>query len=81
MTEKRWLEPETWRFTPSTARDVRGPVKGDVPAPAPLEPAQDSTFTLIPPSRGELTLPRAGQQRHYSLRAEAGGPRQKRLRS
>jgi hypothetical protein len=29
---------------------------------------------------GKLALPRAGQQRHYSLRAEAGGPCPKRLR-
>jgi hypothetical protein len=51
-----------------------------VPAPAPLEPVQDLAFTPTPTSRGELALPRAGQQKHYSLRAKAGEPRPKRLR-
>jgi hypothetical protein len=59
---------------------VRRPGKGDVPAPALLEPVQDLAFTPTSPSRGELVLPRAGQQKHYSLRAEAGGPCPKRLR-
>jgi hypothetical protein len=59
---------------------MRGPTKGDVPSQALLEPAQVLAFTPIPPSRGELTFPKAGQQKHYFLCAEAGGPRQKRLR-
>jgi hypothetical protein len=50
-----------------------------VPALAPLEPVQDLVFTPTPPSRGELALPRAGQQKHYSLRAKVGGPRPKHL--
>jgi hypothetical protein len=43
------------------------------------EPVQDSVFVPTPPSRNSSVLPRAGQQKHCSLCAEAGRSRPKRL--
>jgi hypothetical protein len=53
--------------------------KGGAPAPVSPKPAQDSTSAPIPPSRGKLAFPRAGQQRHCSFCAEVGRSRPKRL--
>jgi hypothetical protein len=60
--------------------DTRGPGKGNMPVSTSPEPVQDSVSVPTPLSRDWSIPPRAGKQKHRSLRVEAGRAHLKHLR-
>jgi hypothetical protein len=74
-----YIEPETGRFTPTAARDVRRPGKGERAGSGPAR-AGMGLSSHSNPAEPKLVCPsRAGQQKHCSFCAEAGRSRPKRL--